>query len=616
MGQTHSPGLSSVAIRTALFIVASCALCYWNIAIAPIITPLSYTLESPPNQPSQKLSLPLWYHEEQVTALVSIHLKNKTFFPTQYEFFADDCIESIWVNGNAINETTPLFCDHQFGRTYDLSPFLNSGINTLDVRVKNWGSRGDFYVQVARIDRQILSIRVLLIILCFWYGLFLIRTYCRNENHRLLYVIFLIGSILRLIYFFATPFGVRSHDVVGHLEYIRYFDEMRSIPHFKTSWTFHHPPLYYFLSAVWLTLGRVFDLSSKSLIYFLQYQSLIFSIATLAVGCWIATICFSEKNQLIQRLVSAGLFAVFPGFVYFAARINNDVLFQLGAFLSTALLLVWWKQPTSRNWIIANIVLALSLLTKASALLFIAWAYLLLIITVRTNIQLLLRRGFESVSVLLLIAGWFFYHRYVVQGQHSVDPTFTTSHKSLIIENTIVNFLTFNPVKVLEFTYNNPWGDVERRMFFWEYLYRSAFVGEFNFGKHLLWICSYLLLVGMHLLPLIIYGIRKERYRERSAGLPLIILLAMSISALISLRLQYPASSAQDFRFIFFSLIPCAYFLARSLGDLSEKWRNISLTFVASFFVACLIFITLLYHYPTPNKFEREDMQLYHSWKT
>lgn len=609
------PGPIHIKRLTAIVLGAILVLFYCGVQLTPKIIPVNYLIESKPDDPAHDFTLPLVYHVEHTTALVTVQIVNNAIYPTHYEFFADDCINTIWVNGAPISSTEPLFCDFQFGQTFDLSQFLRADINKIEVRVRNWGGRGDFNLKVSRQDPQTLLVRILCLAVFVWYAFSLIQQYAANSQNYTLYIIFLCGALLRLVYVVATPFGVRSHDVVGHIEYIKYVHEMGTLPQFNTSWTFHHPPLYYRISVVWLKLGEILQFPAQSLLYFLQYESLLFSIVTLGIGCWIVALSFRDPKQHIERFTFASLIAVFPGMVFFSARINNDALFQVLAFLIVALLIRWWKSREQKDWIILSVVLGIGLLTKATTLLLTAWVYLLLLVRLKGDLSQIIRRLAESLVIVAFIAGWFFFSRYIIQGQHSIDPTFVTSNKSLIIENTLVNFLTFNPIKVLEFTYNNPWADLERRMFFWEYLYRSAFLGEFIFGNHLFWISSYLLLLGLQLLPLLIYGITKEPYRKGTIGVPMATLLLMSIAALISLRLEYPAASAQDFRFIFYSLIPCGYFLARAIEQIKGPWKTTILTFLGSFIAGAIVFVLLLYCYRTPNKFELEDLGQYHSWK-
>ncbi len=584
--------------------------------LTPAITPGTYRVESETERPAEPFELPFIYHIDQTTLFLNLQIENSFFYPTHYEFFADDCVDSIWINGISYNQVEPLFCDYQFGRTFDLAQLLRPGVNEIQVRIRNWGGRGDFNLHVSRQDPQSLMIRFLFVAVCLCYGIFLIRKYRGSSPYYWIYLVLLGGAALRLIYVVATPFGVRSHDVVGHIEYIKFVDELHAIPHFQTSWTFHHPPLYYFVSALWLNLGRLLSFSNGGLFTFIQFESLLCSIITLAIGCWIAVLAFGEREQRYERLICSGVFATFPGLVFFSARINNDALFQVFAFLIVALLIYWWQKPNLRSWLLLSAVLGLGLLVKATTLLLSAWVFLLFLLRAQGNIRERAQALLASLLVILAISGWFFYLRYVVQGQHSIDPTFATSHKSLIVENTLANFLVFNPIKILEFAYNNPWSDLERRMFFWEYLYRSAFLGEFIFGRHLLWIASYLLLLGFHLIPLLVYGLVREPYRRDSLGVPLGLLLFASIGALISLRLEYPAASAQDFRFIFYALIPVAYFLTRAIQQVrSSQLRIVASTFLASLAGASALFVLLLYWYRTPNKFELDNLDEYHSWK-
>src|SRR5687768_7113857 len=90
-----------------------------------------------------------------------------------------------------------------------------------------------------------------------------------------LWLIFLIGAMLRVGYTAATPLEIRSYDWHGHLEYLTYVLQEWRIPFDSMGWEMHQAPLYYFVAA------GVHLLFSGESLRGLQLFSLFLSVMTL-----------------------------------------------------------------------------------------------------------------------------------------------------------------------------------------------------------------------------------------------------------------------------------------------------------------------------------------------
>jgi len=132
---------------------------------------------------------------------------------------------------------------------------------------------------------------------------------------------------LALQYVEVTSPDVRQHDVEGHREYIEHLVSHGRLPEVQQGWETWQPPLYYIVAALWRELFPVpwFGDPFRAV----QFLAAVLYLATLLAGLWM----FRQTG--LNHLEAAGalsLLAFLPGHVFFAARINNDVLLPfLGA---------------------------------------------------------------------------------------------------------------------------------------------------------------------------------------------------------------------------------------------------------------------------------------------
>ncbi|MEK7218139.1 MAG: glycosyltransferase family 39 protein, partial [Patescibacteria group bacterium] len=378
---------------------------------------------------------------------------------------------------------------------------------------------------------------------------------------------------------------------VRDIEYVRYLMQHLSIPPASEGWQFYQPPLYYAVGAAW---GTVTGFFSAPLPGSLQFFAFLLSL--LGIGCvlWIgATLCAvrRERGALALFLASATLL---PGIVFFAARANNDVLALALSLLCTALLLRWWRHPErSGLWAGIAVVLSLGILTKSTTLPLVAAAWLLLLLSpLRWRKKLGL--GIVSLAVILLLTDWLFIQRYIVEGNRGLVGNLGNLHSGLRLRNFPSAFLRFNPLFLFGHPYNNPWDDASGRQFLWEYVFRSAFSGEWSFGPGLRPLVSALHALGLFALSLAPVGILRRPRQELRRSLPLLLLLAMFLAAIAAIRFTAPYGSSQDFRYIAPAAVPLAYFAVRGALALPRRLRQFALALLAAVPLGSAAFVLAL----------------------
>ena len=402
-----------------------------------------------------------------------------------------------------------------------------------------------------------------------------------------------ISVFLRLLYVLNTSHTERAHDVDGHLEYIRYIATNLALPPLKEGWETFQPPLYYIIGAVWYRFGMISGRAESLLTRDLQWGALCASVFVALIGIWIGWLLFPERKQRILAVLFGSVIAVFPGLIYFAARINNDVFVHFWIFLAMALALLWKRSSKMRWWYLAMFMTGLGILSKGNALLFVPVLMGALLLSSKVSWRKKSIHVIGGVLLLTILTGWFFGMR-LSQGQsHIVDNMYNIDSR-LAVSNDIGLFTKFNPVRMLMQPYNNVWDDSSGRQNFFEYFFRSAFYGGFNFGKSLQPLSAFLLLLALLLcIPMITGFWNAIWHNTRTSSLLWLTFLCVT-GGHIGLRIIAPFVSSQDFRHSFLLLVPCTAFILQGISGMSHGWRRLYTTILITLISTCAVFVVLL----------------------
>ena len=153
----------------------------------------------------------------------------------------------------------------------------------------------------------------------------------------------------------------------------------------------------------------------------------------------------------------------------------------------------------------------------------------------------------------------------------------------------------FDPVQVARLPFNNTWSDEYRRQYFWEFFFKSSFIGEFRFPELTL-LASMLMIAAMLCLPLLLLGIVSDLRHRFVAILP----VSLSTLALLGAAIAYPAFFAyapnQDFRFSIPLILPITYYIVRGARTVPKRIRVVAqalIVLVSVLSAAMLVAITL-----------------------
>jgi len=575
--------MQSFALDTVLFLAALLLLAGAFHVVEPTFSQTQYRLNS--TDEWQEYKHPFGMDTpEQVFPELKFLMRVGALLPSRFLFIPDDCVEEISINRIALPAELFPLCDYWFGQTLDLSQYLRRGENIFLVKLKNDGGYSKLKMFIGSFDPIILFLRSLLLLAIAVYLWRAGRVLCKKRSDVVLFAVFVLSVFLRIYYFFITRYEVRGHDSEGHIEYIQYLlDHRFALPHSTSGWEFYHPPLYYYLSALWMRVDMMFTNLRHVLLRDLQIFSFLLTVGMLVFIFWMCFQLFPRREQLKERLLFLLSISFLPSFVYFTARINNDVLFQFFAFGILALMLAWWEDPRKKYWYLCIGAVGLGLLSKSTTLILLPLVYACLLLqrNIRWKQKLLL--GASGLLIIGCLTGWFYALRFVQEDNTSIVQNLTHLSSGLAVDGSVTMLTEFNPVRVIKVPFNSSWGDENWRDHFWEYWMKSAFFGEYPYGERAEVVGSVILFLAMVLLPFLFMGFYSCFRKRWYETFPLWFTAVTVLLAHTAYRQYAPFSSSQDFRYSMISIVPFAYFLLAGIEGCSKPVR-----------IGCYVLLTLL----------------------
>lgn len=358
------------------------------------------------------------------------------------------------------------------------------------------------------------------------------------------------GLVLRVMYYLGTPFYARGYDTNGHMEYILYMMENLRVPKMMQMWESHQQPLYYFLLGSLARLERALGRSLEGLPHDIAFVSLLMSMTCLAAIVWVVFILFPRDEQRHSAWLAALVPATLPGIVYFATRISNDSLLLLVMTVWLAFFLRWWRDGKQDDWLFCVLMLVVGLATKMNALPLVAPMGLCLLARRGTPMRIKIRWGVIFALALLLTAAWHVWLRPIGDIAGFLETgTRGGVNRRLYALTRPINFVQFNPFIVMQAPFVTPWDSLSHRDIFFEYLFQSAFFGEWRYPR-MLWLARAILGLGSLGLVAAVAGLWRAARAKEGWGWPVVSTALILVASLIVYRVKFPCACNQDFRFI------------------------------------------------------------------
>ena len=192
-----------------------------------------------------------------------------------------------------------------------------------------------------------------------------------NKNN----IIYLIYGLLIFVYagyILNTNCGERQHDTRsliwengGHLGYIQYILENWKLPNVNPTgyWCFSNPPLFYFISAIFIRFQNLIGRFDYKAIENLQFLSM-FYILTFII--YLNKILESLKIEKLKNYIIV-LVGVSPAIVYLTGSLNNDSLALMLSIMSIFYTIDWYKNTKFFSLIKLALSIALAIMTKINS---------------------------------------------------------------------------------------------------------------------------------------------------------------------------------------------------------------------------------------------------------
>jgi len=513
----------------------------------------------------------------------------------------DDCLEELSINNVVVQHVSIPFCDYTYpGREMDLTEYVHPGLNMWKMRIRDTG--GDTGIRIAPALRgwvPIIDFSIVVIVMLYIASLRKTLRIFRSMGS--LFSFLLVGIGVRISYVLSTGYFLRGHDTDAHIDYIRYVALHKALPAAHAGWEFHQAPLYYILSAFIHNISTHIGVTAEHLYNVIQIESIFASIGVAIVGCAMAMTLFPEKTEVRMRALFAAIILSFPTLIFLSSRITNNGLYVFLGSVTLFQFLRWWKSDTIKDWYILCALLAITALTKVSGLALVAAVGMAWVS--RHGIHKdMWKFAFFGGLLFVLLFSWFPLSRLgnTQDTEKIVRLGNVGMNDDLRVTNTLTHFSTFNPVAVLEHPYNNPWEDNNRRQYFWEYFFRSAFFGEFSFDDRLRILSQGILLSAMLSLIPFLYGLLFSIRRKSMYDVPMLCTLGFLFLAAFLYRYLFPFAPNQDFRQSVLLLFPLSYFIAQGYGSLRMKKSMIQTLLYSTIMLCCygsIAFIILLFWY-------------------
>ena len=507
----------------------------------------------------------------------------------KFNIIPDNCLQEILINGRNFSlDGIKGICDYSKGAYFDFSEYVQEGQNHFELRVKNDGGPAGLRIETPYNGFNSLSLMNYVFTLLFLLSAALIL---RKFKFKLVAVfIILLGIVVRLVFYTYTGPMQFSYDTGGHLHYIQIISEEKRIPKIDENWSTYHPPLYYVISAMIKNVADRYDSALTD--RFLQQMQLLFSFASLVFG--IALIINLFGNGQGTYLASL-ILVLWPGFVITAPRIGNDILFYFGALFCMLFAQRYWRWHKNSDVVLASIGASIAFAAKSTGFVVLGvWVVIYVLSVVRQLKIGSLRTLFASIFIIALFMGLSNYRiiaNIFEEKKVSLVGNIGSLNSGMRVDNTTGNYLYLDLKDYLFEPYASTWTDKGGRQYFWNFAIKTSLFGEFR-----LWnvpvgqvLATILGVLGLFIFIFALWGIIHAKFRE----LPPLLFVLFLFAALIYLRVSYPYSCSNDFRYIMPALFPLVYFSVRGVQILeNSRLRKLSYTVLLSF--TCLSFLFIV----------------------
>ncbi len=253
-----------------------------------------------------------------------------------FTLYPNDCITSLTINNKEFPALTGDLCNYRNGVKLDIGDYLIKGDNTLTLTInQNGGSKAllikpsiDDPVRTANFI--ILGVWLFLILIGSFWSYFVFKNKKNTWIFRsIVWLMYIIGQI----YLLRSEYFQRSHDLTGHLDYIKLLLRWERMPKSDDCRQCYHSNIYYWISEGVYRISWILWRADP----FEVVRRLTSVWRWIGILFWLRTlyeIFYVRKGSFVLFAFSAWLFAFRPTQFYYGPRITNDVWHYMFTFIS------------------------------------------------------------------------------------------------------------------------------------------------------------------------------------------------------------------------------------------------------------------------------------------
>lgn len=453
------------------------------------------------------------------------------------------------------------------------------------------------YIIEPLISSNIKLLAMITIAICLITHLIYSKVKKKYNLKSLIYLIIIIGVILRTMYIICTPITIRQHDVEsldssGHLKYIYILYNKRHLPN-TNEWQFYHPPLFHLLAAIWLKINNLFNIPLERSFEGIQVLTAIFSSLIMIVVYKITTkLKIDDKYKL---LINAFI-SVYPTFIILSGSINNDCLTVFLQFLIIWYLIKWYENDSWKNSIILGLITGLCVMTKLNGAIMsipILFTFIKRIIDYyKNNKKKLLPQLISKIIIFgiisLPIGLWYQIRCYILFENNKIP----IPGDFLYVGNysIIKRFLSISFSQMFNSIFCTIPGDNN----IFAYIVKSSIFGQYSYGNANT-IHYSMLIFNLILIIISLYFTFKYIFSKKNKSFIKNLLLINWTTSIISyyiFNIKYPYTCTMDFRYIIPTILTGITLLCDGLSTTKYVFfKSIIISILYIFIILCFAFI-------------------------
>ena len=379
-------------------------------------------------------------------------------------------------------------------------------------------------------------------------------------------ILFYICLAFICFHYYFSSASDYMYDVEAHKDLIRYYSKNWWPQPIGDSWLSYHPPLYYYLSALFYKLEQILQLKEFTLV---RFFSVILNICFITIG--LAIINKISKNTFNTFLISSFI-CLFPLNDINSVKINNDVLLYPIWAISIYYLISIKENPNNFRRMILTI--AVGLITKSNAILMSIslLAYLIFDLGLKYQYKNLFKKNVLSfvflVFCFILSTGRVMYYQY---SKGSSANLLVANYKESI-ENEEGKLIQIRLPNLFESTFliNPPFPETFELFspgkLYPLHLIKTFLYGEgFRKGEIAAKFINVSFVFGLLIAILYLITIPIKRF------IPELALITIPLLGHLANTFTKPVICTADARYIFPILIPISMFFIKLLSSINKK---------------------------------------------